>query len=393
MLNQSQLASPRVVTILLAPKFDGWSMPPFAPQKWTYISGGIRALIELAAGVATAGYEVELRGSYPEAEVAAIEEATSTRMGRPSDRRRPAADELVVVPEGAPEPLSFARVAFSRARAVMLIQGALGLFGWSFDDRPTPREEELLTLEASSVGRPEQLVAARAFGLELWSNVSAICEQGRSVGVPVQAVGSGRPIPYPEPREKELDVLVMGANRWSPLAREALAGLPPLLKTLVLPRVGHAEALAAFSLARVLIHPARIEGRSRIAEEARAMGAVPVVLASNTFGEGYGEEYGSVVVEDIDEIAPAVAALLADPVRLERLAANGRRTARAIGDWQQYCEGLATAIASPDMEVASLEPGRAQLGDRLETWSRGLGAAYRRAYATQLAAIERRLSR
>jgi hypothetical protein len=329
-----------------------------------WIHGGVRSMIELAAGLAAIGLEVELRGGFVGREVAAIEDAAGVQLRRPSTRRRPDPNELVIIPEAHDDPLVFARVALSGARAVLMMFGPLGLVGWPFDGRRVPQADEILTLDIDTVGRPESLAAARSLGLELWTNASAIAARGASAGIDVKYVGCGRPIPYPEPGEKSVDVLALAENRWGPLAVAALEAVPAQFNTRLQPTGTHAELLAAMSAARVFLHPARIEGRSRLCEEARAMRAVPVLLASNCNGEGYGSEYGSVVVESVQDMPAAAAALLDDAARLAALAESGYRTARHDGDWEAYKQRLRDALADPDLAVSAGTYVRSRVGER-----------------------------
>jgi len=360
------MSGPLRATILYGP-FDGWDMPPYQQiDGATWIHGGVRSLLEAAAGLAGIGLDVELRGGFVELEVSAIEHAADVQLGRPSARRPLEPDELVIIPEGGhDDPLIFARAALSGARAVLMMLGPLGLVGWSFDETPVPQVDEILTIDPVTVGRTESLAAARSFGLELWTNTSAIAARGASAGIDVKYVGVGRPAPYPEPGAKSVDVLALGDNRWRPLATEAIEAMPARFSTRIQPRGSHAELLASFSAARVFMHPARIEGRSRLCEEARAMRAVPVLLASNTNGEGYGPEYGSVVVESVDEMAAAAIALLNDPDRLATLAETGYRTARQVGDWEAYKRRLLEVVARPDAMVAAGAYARSQVGRRV----------------------------
>jgi glycosyltransferase involved in cell wall biosynthesis len=356
--------APSRATILFAP-FDGWDMQPYQPidgRGW--IHGGVRALIELAAGLAAIGLDVELRGAFVESEVVTIEQAVGVQLRRPSARRRPESDELVIVPEAHDDPLVFARIALSGARAVLLLLAPIGLFGWPFDPTPIPHEDEILGFDLELVGRPESHLAARSLGLELWTNAFPIAERAAADGIDIKYVGSGRPTPYPEPGEKSVDVLALAENRWAPLAIEALGEIPARFSTRIQPRGTHDELLAALSTTRVFLHPARIEGRSRLCEEARAMRAVPVLLASNVFGEGYGPEYGSVVVESLQEMPAAAVALLEDPERLAALAERGYRTARRGGDWSAYEQRLREVIAVPDHELLLGAYVRSRVGER-----------------------------
>lgn len=348
-------------------------MPPYQGSedtKWT--SGGVRSLIELAAGLAAIGLDVELRGEFPERDVVTIEHAAGVKLGRPGGRRRPEVEEIVILPEGHDDPLIFARVALSGARAVLMMLGPLGLVGWPFDDVPIPGEDEILTLDTETVGRPESLAAARSFGLELWTNASALAEQGAMAGIAVKDVGCGRPAAYPEPGEKSLDVLALRGNRWEPLAVEALESVPARFTARLQPAATHAELLAAMSAARVFLHPARIEGRSRLCEEARAMRAVPVLLASNRNGEGYGHAYGSIVVESVHDMAAAATELLQAPELLAELADNGYRTARRAGEWQAYQQRLRDAVAQPDPVVTAGRFVRSRVGQRVTDEDRRL---------------------
>jgi hypothetical protein len=353
------MSAPSRAIILFAP-FDGWDLAPYQPVDATWTHGGVRSMIELAAGLAAIGLDVELRGGFSEREVATIEHAAGVQLGRPEARRRPQPDELVIVPEGHDDPLIFARVAFSGARAVLMMLGPLGLVGWPFDGTPVPQADAILTLDTESVGRPESLAAARSFGLELWTNASAIAARAASAGIEVNYVGCGRPTPYPEAGEKTVDVLALAENRWGPLAMEALEGIPAQFSTHIQPRGTHEELLAALSAARVFLHPARIEGRSRLCEEARAMRAVPVLLVSNNNGEGY----GSVVVESVRDMPVAAAALLSDPERLAALAESGYRTARRDGDWEAYKQRLRGAVADVDLAVAAGRYMWSRVGER-----------------------------
>lgn len=359
------MGAPTRATILFAP-FDGWDMPPYeGAHGGAWIHGGVRSMVELAAGLAAIGLDVELRGGFAGREVAAIEHAAGVQLERPSTRRRPAQNELVIIPEGHDDPLIFARVALSGARAVLMMLGPLGLVGWPFDGTPIPRGDEVLTLDTEAVGRPESLAAARSFGLELWTNASAIAVRGASAGVDVTYVGCGRPAPYPEPGAKAIDVLALAENRWAPLAKEALEAIPAEFSTRIQLGGAHDDVLAGLAAARVFLHPARIEGRSRLCEEARAMRTVPVLLTSNCNGEGYGPEFGSVVVGSVDDMAAAAVALLEDPERMKALGEAGYRTARQDGDWEAYKERLRDAVGRPDTTVAAGGYARAEVGRRV----------------------------
>ena len=344
--------------------FDGWALPSYTPRDdLVWIHGGDRALIELAAAAALCGVPVELRGAFSEPDVAEMERLTDVRLQRPQEPRMPVPTDTVIIPEGTPDPLLFARVALSPARAVLVLMAAPGLFGWPFDRERVPADPT--AVEPTSVGRPEQLVAARQFGLELWTNLSAIAEQARGAEIPHHYIGVGRPVPYPAPPRKRVDVVTLAANRWSGLAREAVRSLRPEITHEVIGRTTRARLLDSLGSARIFVHPVRIEGRSRLCEEARAMGTVPVLLASNHIGEGMDEASGAVTVGTIEDMAPAVHALLEDPARLGALVAAGRRHVREEVAWEPFVARVGAALAEPDLEVTRFSAGRAGFGARL----------------------------
>jgi hypothetical protein len=106
-------------------------------------------------------------------------------------------------------------------------------------------------------------------------------------GVACHFTGNGCPAPYPPPAAKDVDVVALGNNRWAELAAPVVAALRERgVDCLTLPRADGHAVLDAFARARVVVHPSRIEAHSRIACEARAVGAVPAVLATNRFGVG-----------------------------------------------------------------------------------------------------------
>jgi glycosyltransferase involved in cell wall biosynthesis len=168
-----------------------------------------------------------------------------------------------------------------------------------------------------------------------------------------------------QPPEKHVDVVILTGNRWFPLAREAVAPLRTDVSVAEVPPVPHPLLLEQLGAAKIFVHPARIEGRSRLSEEARSMGTVPIMLTSNRFGEGLAEDSGCVAVDDLRAIAPAVHALLDDPDRLARLAGAGYRNAREISEWRPFVTRVADALARADQEVARFTASRAVLGERL----------------------------
>jgi hypothetical protein len=352
------------VIILHCEHCDGWRLPPFQADSRgrPWIHGGERTLLEVAAATATT-HRVELRGLFEEHEVARTERLAGVQLERPASPHAPERDDTVIVPDGLSDPLVFAQVALSPARAVLLLLAAPGLFGWPFDRAARPLDPT--TVDPSSVGRPEQLDAARRLGFELWTNLAMLADQAAARGLPHHYLGVGRPAPYPDPPKKRVDVVTVADNRWAELAREAVDQLDPHVTRVEVPRLPRDELLQQLGRGRVFIHPARIEGRSRLGEEARAMGTVPVVLASNHMGEGNNGSTGGIAVDDVEQIAPAVHALLSDPHRLETLSRAGYEHARSSAAWAPFVARVTRALEMPDEDVRAFAEGRASVGGGL----------------------------
>jgi hypothetical protein len=212
-----------------------------------------------------------------------------------------------------------------------------------------------LTVNVGSVARPEHFQAAAALGFELWTNSSGLRRAAEGAGVGCRFIGRGLPRGFPDPPPaKDIDVLALGNNRWAPLTRQVAEALEAHgVEPVWAPRVRNRELLELLGRSRILVHPMRVEGRARLACEARAMGAVPVVLTGNPYAEALDEAHGAVVAEGVSGMAGAVAGLLADPSRLERLRAAGGQSARGEVAWQPYVERIDAALAA-----TSPDPGR-----------------------------------
>jgi hypothetical protein len=299
-------------------------------------------MYELAFALAELGHDVELRGCISRAAFDELREATGRHPRIDAPARRPEAGEVVLLLEGFADPLAFGAVALSAARPVLLLLAPAGLMGWSFEpgwSLPDPQ-----TVDLDSVNRPASYRAMAALGFELWTHSDGIVAAAAAAGVACRWVGNGTPGPVPEPVPARHDVVVVGGNRWEPLARQVVDGLDA--DVVVTRAGGNAELLAQLGSARLLVHPMRTEGTSRLAVEARLVGTVPVVL-DHPFGAGFSEADGVVVVPDLEAMRPAVAALLADPARIDALAAAGRRFAERWRDWPSYLERVDAAIRSP----------------------------------------------
>jgi hypothetical protein len=334
------------VVVWLPNRDAGWEMPAAEPYRNPLIEGGRRSMHELAAAIAATGRQVEFRGEMSRALVEELNDVAGVSVELPDRPRHPVATDTVVVNEGVTDPRVYARLALSPARTILLALGPLGMSGWPFTEEPWAKPD-FLTVATDTFARPEGYAAASALGFELWTNSDAIEE--------ATMIGTGRPTEFPPPPGvKDIDVLTLAENRWAPLARQVVMQLNGA-RTHSLPTTTHASALEHFGRARILVHPMRVEGSSRIGCEARAMGAVPVVLASNRYGVGMDEAHGAVPVRSIDEMPAVVRELLASPERLSALSAAGVESARRQVDWDAYVKRIDTALARP--RVA--DPGRA----------------------------------
>ena len=327
------------------------------------IAGGERTLYELAVAAACSGHEVELRGviSRPVldelVDAAGLERSRSPVVGL--EPRLAVADELVVLPEGYREPMSFAPAVLSPARSVLLLLGPPGLFGWSFVDDGAVAVVDPSTVPLDAVARPEHFRAMAQLGFELWSNSPGTAAAGRVAGVACEYLGTGTPLPFPPLVEKTYDVAVVAANRWADAARAVVDELGDGVSCLVIP-ARESTVADALGAARVLVWPSRIEGDSRVQREARAMGTVPVALASNRFAAQLDDEHGAVVVDSARDLAPTIRRLLADRGALEALAARGVESARRQVDWAAYVDRVASAI--DHVRSVPADDGRAARG-------------------------------
>jgi hypothetical protein len=319
---------------------------------------------EIAAATSLAGHDVELRGLFLPRLVEDLTRLTGARIATPLTPREATPEDLVITTEGHPNPRDWATAMLSPARTIITVLAPPGLFGWPFVDGWTLRDP--LDVDPADVGHAEHLTAMEAAGFELWTNNAEIARLAAGAGVECTDIGRGSPGGTPATPPKTSDVAVVTANRWSALAQRAIAGLEISVDRI--PPTPHAELLARVGAARILVHLPRIEGHSRIATEARAMGTVPVGLESNRFAAGMREAEGGLCVKRVEDVAPAVLELLADPVRLSHMAEAGKRTAAAELDWDGFAERVATALAAPARpnaaRAAVAAMGRAVTADR-----------------------------
>jgi len=364
----------RVVVCSLGGDFDPWHLPASGIVERTWIHGGERSLYEFATAAASAGFETELRGEIVATALDQMTEAAGAKVSVGFEPRRPEPEDIVVVPEGWTDPLSYARVAFSPARTLLLILGPPGLVGWNFQEGWVA--PDILTVDPHSPARPESFQGMAALGFELLTNAVSLAESAQVSGVACTYVGRGTPLPYPDVADKTHDVAVVASNRWAGIADEVAARLG----TDSIQRIGpsdNAEMMRLLGTARVLPWPAPIDTTSRFMNEARAMGTVPVVL-DTPFLRGVNEDTGGVLVRSLDEMVDAIDDLLADPLRLAALAERAALAARELTDWDRYVAAVGDVLSAPAERAVAAGSARAAVG-------RSLGAYLGEAAAAELA--------
>jgi Glycosyl transferases group 1 len=351
----------RVVVCVPAP--GELALPPAWPTD-DQVSGGPRSLHELAFAVAATGRDVELRGRVSLGYCDLLRDATGLAPALPDRARRPVRGEIVIIPEGEPDPLAIARVVLSGAHAVMMVLAPPGLFGWPLTDGWTAPSVEDVDLDA--LARPEHFEAASALGLALWTHMPHVGDRARAAGVDCRFIGNGSPLPAPAPQPKTIDVAWLRANRWAPAAERVAERLGDAVSVDAIDAVPQPEVARRLTAARVLIWPSRIEGHGRVPGEARAAGCVPVALDTSPYATWLDEASGAVTVSVVDDMPAAIHRLLADPERLAVLADRGRASAALQLDWPSYVARVDEALA--DVEHRRPQPAAgalAVLGDRL----------------------------
>jgi hypothetical protein len=353
-----------MIVVWLPNRDAGWMLPPAEPYEHSWLEGGRRTMHELAVAIAATGREVEFRGEMCVRVLDEIAAAAGARPLLPGEPRSLTASDTVIVNEGVTDPAIFARLALSPARVALMMLAPLGLMGWPFSGgRWSPADFQ--TVEVKSVARPEHHRGAAALGLELWTHSPGMQRAAAVAGVECRFIGNGQPAPFPDPpAARDIDVVTIANSRWAPLALPVTEELDRMgVQTVSLRESSHEDMLRAFGRARILVHPARVEGHSRIGCEARAMGAVPVALDTHPFSVGLDEAGGSVAVAEVSEMAGVARDLLQDPERLERFSATAMRTAREQVDWATYLGRVEDALESPDAD--SGRGARGVIGERL----------------------------
>jgi glycosyltransferase involved in cell wall biosynthesis len=351
----------RVIVCALGGEEHPWSLPASRIVERTWIHGGERSLYELAVAASVLGHEVELRGDISGTDLRELCEAAGAAPRVGLAPRRPEPEDVVVVPEGWTDPVAYARVALSPARAVLLLLGPPGLVGWPFLPDWSPKDPSVTPV--ASVARPESFRAMAALGFELWADSAGLTDAARRAGVDCTDIGHGSPMPLPEPAGKTHDVATVEQNRWAPAARRVVDKLDA--SHLAIPECRQPEVLRHLARARILVWPSRLEGRARITAEARAVGTVPVAIDSNPFAAPLDEDNGAVVVRSLEEMSNVIRELLAQPHRLVRLSRSGMRTARQEGEWEAYLKQVEDALSRPAPEDPS-RGARAGFGGEID---------------------------
>jgi hypothetical protein len=346
---------------------SGFTDKPFVP-------GGELNAMEVAFAAAAAGHDVELRGWLHEPTFRRFADASGAAPRVDLEPRAPEDSDLVLVPEGWDDPVPYVKLALSPARTALFVLAAPGLFGWPFTaDWTAPPDP--LTVDVASLARPAHFDGMRALGYELVTHSPGLAA---AAGDDCTWLGTGLPWVPPGPAAKEVDAVGLLANRWAPLVREVAGALDGASVDLI-EEASNDEVVARMARARVLLWPSRVEGHATIPHEARAAGCVPVALSTNPFAVGLDADHGAVVVDAVEEIAPAASALLADPDRLRAMATLARRTALEEVAWAPFAERVAAWLAAPRPD----DPGR---GARA-----GAGAALAAALEDERAAAQARL--
>lgn len=296
---------------------------------------------ELAFAAAAAGRHVELRGWVDRIAFDRLASATGVSPSLPVEPRRPDAQDIVVLPEGQRDPFAFATPLLSEARFVLMAMAPLGMLGWPFVAGWCPPVP--LTVSAEEVNRPEYFRTIAAMDICLWTNSDVLAQLAAGHGIHTADVGEGSPIPFPEPApNRSVDVVWLKDNRWAPAAGDLANRLSASVEAI--DTADNAEILARFGRAKVLLYPAGVEGESRIAREARAMGCVPVLPRGNPLAVHIEAADGVLAVATPERIPEAIEELLTDPEMLATLSARGISSVRSEVAWTPFVERVSESI-------------------------------------------------
>jgi hypothetical protein len=311
-----------------------------------FLPGGEHNMYELAFAAVANGFDVELRGWLERGAFERLADAVGSapRVGLPP--RLPQPDDLVVVPEGWRDPLEYGRLLLSPARLAVFVLAPPGLFGWPFT-APGWTPPDPLTVPLDAVAKAVHFQAMHELGFSLLTHSPGLVAAAEAAGVPCAFVGTGRPALTTPPHDvaREVQVTALTANRWAPLVDQVVRELDGVDVDLI-GETSNQDVLTRFGQSQVLLWPSRIEGHATVPWEARSVGCVPVALSTNRFAVGLSEETGAVLVDRVDQIAPAVRALLADERRWHELSKRARRSAISEVRWDPYADRVGRFLGS-----------------------------------------------
>ncbi|QFZ18238.1 glycosyltransferase [Saccharothrix syringae] len=108
---------------------------------------------------------------------------------------------------------------------------------------------------------------------------------------------------------------------------------------------GHDDVVGDFyAAADVVVLPSRAEGMALVPLEAMACGRSVVAFDVSGVRQGLGAAGAVLPVGDVDGLAAAIAARLADPVLADREGARGRRRVELLFDRRQVADQVATLV-------------------------------------------------
>jgi hypothetical protein len=311
-----------------------------------FLPGGEHNMYELAFAAVANGFDVELRGWLDHGAFERLADAVGSAPSVGLPPRLPQPDDLVVVPEGWRDPLEYGRLLLSPARLAVFVLAPPGLFGWPFT-APGWIPPDPLTVPLDAVAKAVHFQAMNELGIALLTHSPGLMDAAEAAGVPCAFVGTGRPALTTPPHDaaREVQVTALTANRWAPLVDQVVRELDGVNVDLI-GETSNQDVLTRFAHSQVLLWPSRIEGHATVPWEARSVGCVPVALSTNRFAVGLSEETGAVLVDRVDQIAPAVRALLADERRWHELSTRARRSAPAEVRWDAYVDRVGRFLES-----------------------------------------------
>jgi hypothetical protein len=191
-----------------------------------------------------------------------------------------------------------------------------------------------------------------------------VAQAAERAGVPVAWIASATPVPWPDPPEKSFDVAVIEASRWYEPAvaiTEQLNSVSVLRVPLLRFSYSLSQSFGAGTDAWFGRHGSREPRASHARREQSARCLWRSTPTRFVTIEDHGE--GVVLVQDEQALLAETRALLADPPRLQALAAVGAKTVREQEAWEPFVRRVGKAIAG--LASHSGHSARGVLGDRI----------------------------